>query len=92
MSKKQKQPTIKDLEKALIAKMAATDPGTADYKKMVDDLKTLRMAERIGDDKVSKADWLKLAVSLGVPIGLLIYESRNPISSKIVSLLPKFKL
>lgn len=91
-TKKQKKVTVKDLRAQLIEKMSTTDPTTAQYKALVENLKALEMAERIGDPKVSKADWLKIAVSLGVPIGLLIYESRNPISTKIVGLLPKFKL
>lgn len=91
-TKKQKKVTVKEIRQQIIEKMAETDPTTAQYKALVENLKTLEMAERIGDPKVSKADWLKIAVSLGVPIGLLIYESRNPISTKIVGLLPKFKL
>lgn len=89
---KKKKVTMGSVEQALIEKLAKLDPETEEYRKVAQNLATLKEAEGKASRKVSPDTWVKAGVSLGSVLLLLAYERNNPITSKLLSKLPGMKL
>lgn len=92
MAKKKKKVTMGTVEQALIEKLNELDPETDEYRKVAQNLGTLKEAEGKVCRKVSPDTWVKAGVSLGSVLLLLMYERNNPITSKLLSKLPGMKL
>ena len=91
MAKKNKI-TMGSVEQALVEKLNELDPETDEYRKVIQNLATLKEAEGKVCRKVSPDTWVKAGVSLGSVLLLLAYERNNPITSKLLSKLPGMKL
>ena len=89
---KKKKVTMGSVEQALIEKLNELDPETDDYRKVAQNLATLKEAEGKVCRKVSPDTWVKAGVSLGSVLLLLAYERNNPITSKLLSKIPGMKL
>lgn len=92
MAKKEKKVNFKVIENSLLQKLATLDPATEDYQKVVESLNTLREAKAKGENVLSKDALLKVGGYAGVALLMLAYERNNPITTKLLSLLPKPKL
>lgn len=92
MAKKKKKVAMGTVEQALIEKLNELDPETEEYRKVAQNLATLKEAEGKVCRKVSPDTWVKAVVSLGSVLLLLAYERNNPITSKLLSKLPGMKL
>ena len=94
MGKKKEKVNFKVIENGLLQKLATLDPASEseDYKKVVESLNTLREAEAKGQNVLSKDALLKVGGYAGVALLMLAYEHNNPITTKLLSLLPKPKL
>ena len=92
MGKKKDKANFKVIENGLLQKLATLDPASEDYKKVVESLNTLREAEAKGQNVLSKDALLKVGGYAGVALLMLAYEHNNPITTKLLSLLPKPKL
>ena len=93
MSKKDKKVKIGQVQQDLLKELMGLDPTSDEYRKVVQNFKTLKEAE--SNDchrKVSADTWVKAGVSLGGVVLLLAYERNNPITTKLLGLLPKIKL
>ena len=90
--KKKEKVNFKVIENGLLQKLATLDPASEDYKKVVESLNTLREAEAKGQNVLSKDTLLKVGGYAGVALLMLAYEHNNPITTKLLSLLPKPKL
>jgi murein L,D-transpeptidase YcbB/YkuD len=91
-NKKEKKVKIKVVEQELVRKLSTLDPTSEDYKKCVEALNTLREAEAKGQNVLSKDALLKVGGYAVVAVLMLAYERNNPITTKLLSLLPKPKL
>ena len=89
---KKKKITMGSVEQALVEKLNELDPETDEYRKVIQNLATLKEAEGKVCRKVSPDTWVKAGVSLGSVLLLLAYERNNPITSKLLSKLPGMKL
>lgn len=92
MGKKKEKVNFKVIENGLLQKLATLDPASEDYQKVVESLNTLREAEAKGQNVLSKDALLKVGGYAGVALLMLAYEHNNPITTKLLSLLPKPKL
>lgn len=92
MGKKKEKVNFKVIENSLLQKLATLDPASEDYQKVVESLNTLREAEAKGQNVLSKDALLKVGGYAGVALLMLAYEHNNPITTKLLSLLPKPKL
>ena len=92
MGKKKEKVNFKVIENGLLQKLATLDPTSDNYKKCVESLNTLREAEAKGQNVLSKDALLKVGGYAGVALLMLAYEHNNPITTKLLSLLPKPKL
>lgn len=92
MGKKKEKVNFKVIENGLLQKLATLDPASEDYQKVVESLNTLREAEAKGQNLLSKDAILKVGGYAGVAVLMLAYEHNNPITTKLLSLLPKPKL
>lgn len=92
MAKKEKKVTMGSVEQALIERLNELDPESDEYRKVAQNLATLKEAEGKVCRKVSPDTWVKAGVSLGSVLLLLAYERNNPITSKLLSKLPGMKL
>lgn len=92
MAKKKEKVNFKVIENGLLQKLATLDPASEDYQKVVESLNTLREAEAKGQNVLSKDAILKVSGYAGVALLMLAYEHNNPITTKLLSLLPKPKL
>lgn len=89
---KKKKITMGSVEQALIEKLAELDPESEEYRKVAQNLATLKEAEGKVSRKVSPDTWVKAGVSIGSVLLLLAYERNNPITSKLLSKIPGMKL
>lgn len=89
---KKKKITMGSVENALIEKLSELDPESDEYRKVAQNLATIKEAEGKVSRKVSPDTWVKAGVSLGSVLLLLAYERNNPITSKLLSKLPGMKL
>lgn len=89
---KKKKITMGSVEDTLLEKLSELDPESDEYRKVAQNLATLKEAEGKVCRKVSPDTWVKAGVSLGSVLLLLAYERNNPITSKLLSKLPGMKL
>ena len=92
------QVTMESVEQMLLDELSILSPQTDEYRKVAQNLAILKEA----DAKVKEADakvprvspdtWVKAGVTLGSTLLLLAYERNNPITSKLLSFIPKPKL
>lgn len=92
------QVTMENVEQMLLDELSILSPETDEYRKVAQNLAILKEA----DAKVKEADakkprvspdtWVKAGVTLGSTLLLLAYERNNPITSKLLSFIPKPKL
>ena len=92
MAKKEKKVKIEVVEQELVRKLSTLDPASEDYKKVVENLNTLREAEAKGQNVLSKDAIFKVLGYAGVAAMMLAFERNNCITTKLLSLLPKPKL
>ena len=93
MAKKEKKIKMGEVQQDLLKELLTLDPTSEEYRKVIQNLKTLKEAESNDSHrKVSADTWVKAGVSLGGVVLLLAYERNNPITSKLLGMLPKIKM
>lgn len=93
MRKKEKKLKMGEVQQDLLRELMGLDPTSDEYRKVIQNLKTLKEAESQDcHSKVSADTWVKAGVSLGGVVLLLAYERNNPITSKLLGMIPKLKL
>ena len=91
--KKKKKGSIKAAERQVLDAMQELDPKSDEYGKLAQRLKLIEEARKeSGSTKVSKDTIAKGAITLASTGLLLAFEHNNPITSKLLSFIPKVKI
>lgn len=97
MSKVKKQKAVKSSykqeRKRILAKLGATEPGTQEYRELLIMLHSLEESKKTSGERRLSADTVcKSGVSLVSTGALILFERNNPITSKLLSFIPKIRL
>lgn len=94
-TKKQKAPksSYKLERKRILAKLGQAEPGSDEYRALLVMLHSLEESNKTrGERRLSADTAVKSGVSLLSTGALLLFERNNPITSKLLSFIPKIRL
>lgn len=94
-AKKQKAPksSYKIERKRILAALGQTEPGTREHRELLISLHSLEEAKKTSGERRLSADTaVKSGVSLISTGALILFERNNPITTKLLSFIPKIRL
>lgn len=94
-AKKQKVPksSYKAQRKRILAKLGEYEPGSVEYSKVLGQLHSLEESNKTrGERRLSADTAVKSGVSLLSTGALIAFERNNPITTKLLSFIPKIRL
>lgn len=88
--KEPKKSSYKQERKRILQMLRRSTPGTTEYRQLLISLHALEEDRKIKRDKAVSGDTIvKCATSAVVTTAMFVFESENPIRSRLLSFIPK---
>lgn len=87
------KPSYKNERKRILESLRTTKVGTQEYRELLIMLHSLEESNKTrGERRLSADTAVKSSVSLLTTFGLIVFERNNPLTTKLLGLIPKIRL